>query len=158
MAEKQEIVTQIQAGIEQVNQTFGQLTDEQLDTQVHEGEGGWTARQVLAHLASRADGYNMLFEMAEGGAGFAGGTFDVNTWNQQHVDALAGKSRDELLEEFRATHQAMIERVEAADDATLQTKVPSPRGGEMEISEMLLGSAGRHSIMHSEEVEQALAG
>lgn len=158
MAEKQEIISQIQAGIERVNQTFGGLTDEQLDTQVHEGEGGWTARQVLAHLAGRADGYEMLFQMAEGGAGFRGGGFDVNTWNQQKVDACAGKSRDELLEEFRATHEAMIERVKATDDETLRTKVPSPRGGEVEVGEMLMGSAGRHSIMHSEEVERALAG
>lgn len=158
MAEKQEIIDQIQAGIERVDQTFSGLSDEQLDTQVHEGEGGWTARQVLAHLAGRADGYNMVFQMAEGGKGFAGGDFDVNTWNQQKVDARADKSRDELLEEFRTTHQVMIERVKAADDATLQTKVPSPRGGEIEIGDMLMGSAGRHSIMHSEEVEKALAG
>lgn len=158
MAEKQEIVTQIQAGIERVNETFGSLSDPQLDQQVHEGEGGWTARQILAHLAGRADGYDMLFQMAKGGAGFSSGDFDVDTWNQQHVDARADKSRDELLEEFRNAHRAIIERVETVDDETLQTKVPSPRGGEMAVSDMLMGSAGRHSIMHAEEVERALAG
>lgn len=156
MAERHEIVSQIQAGIERVNDTFGSLTDAQLDQQVH--EGGWTARQILAHLAGRADGYDMLFQMAEGSEGFTSGDFDVDTWNQQHVDARADKSRDDLLEEFRNAHRAIIERVETVDEETLQAKVPSPRGGENAVSDMLMGSAGRHSIMHAEEVERALAG
>ncbi|HYI14922.1 MAG TPA: maleylpyruvate isomerase N-terminal domain-containing protein [Thermomicrobiales bacterium] len=156
MPDKQEIIAAIQEGIERVDSTFSTLTDEQLATTVHEGDGGWTARQVLAHLAGRAKGHQMLLSMATGASpgGFAG--FDVNAWNQQIVDERAGRSRDELLQEFRQTHEALIENVRELPDGAFETLIPSPRGGEVALGDMLAGSGGQHNVNHTIEVEQAL--
>jgi hypothetical protein len=156
MPSKQEIIAAIQEGIERVEATFGGLTDEQLGVRVHEGDGGWTAGQVLAHLAGRAKGHQMLLSVAPEAvpAGFGG--LDVNAWNQQIVDERAGRSRDELLQEFRQTHEALIENVRELPDGAFETMIPSPRGGEVALGEMLAGSGGRHNVNHTVEVEQAL--
>jgi hypothetical protein len=156
MATQQEVIGAIREGIERVEGTFGSLTDEQLATQVHGGDGGWTARQVLAHMAGRAEGHQMLLSMATGAApgGFSG--FDVNAWNQQRVDERAERSRDELLQEFRQVHEALIENVIELPDGAFATMIPSPRGGEIALGDMLAGSGGRHNVNHTIEVEQAL--
>ncbi len=156
MPTQQEIISAIQEGIERVDATFGRLSDEQLAMTIHEGDGGWTAGQVLAHLAGRAQGHQMMLSMATGAAptGFAG--LDVNHWNQQIVDERAGRSRDELLQEFRQSHQALIENVRELPDGAFERMIPSPRGGEVALGEMLAGSGGRHSVNHTVEVEQAL--
>src|SRR5690242_14594360 len=64
VATKEEIIAAIRQGIERVERTFGGLTDEQLQTQVHTEESGWTARDILTHLAGRARGYEMMTGMA----------------------------------------------------------------------------------------------
>ena len=51
VATKAEITVAITDGIDTVVETFSGLSDEQLDTAVY--EDGWTAREVLAHLAGR---------------------------------------------------------------------------------------------------------
>jgi uncharacterized protein (TIGR03083 family) len=156
MATKQEIIAAIQEGIERVEATFGTLTDEQLGTTVHAGEGGWTARQVLAHLAGRSQGHQLLLSMATGAAPPDMSGFNVNDWNQQLVDERSNRSRDELLQEFRQAHEALIENVRELPDGAFEMMIPSPRGGEIALGEMLAGSGGRHNVNHTVEVEQAL--
>jgi hypothetical protein len=156
MASRQEVIAAIHEGIERVEATFGGLTDEQLGATVHDGDGGWTARQVLAHLAGRAAGHQMLLSMATAAAPPDMSGFNVNDWNQQIVDERAGRGRDELLQEFRQTHEALIENVRELPDGAFEKLVPSPRGGEVALGDMLAGSGGRHSVNHTAEVEQAL--
>lgn len=156
MARKQEIISAIQEGIARVEATFGTLTDEQLGTTVHEGDGGWTARQVLAHMAGRAKGHQLMLSMATGAAPPDMSGFNVNDWNQQHVDERTGRGRDELLQEFRQTHEALIENVRELPDGAFESMVPSPRGGEIALGDMLAGSGGQHNVNHTAEVERAL--
>lgn len=154
MATKEEIIATIRQGIARVEGTFGGLTDEQLQVQVHTEEHGWTARDVLTHLAGRAQGYALVNRLAEGGA-MPGAGFDVNAWNQSRIEERAGKSRDELLAEVRATHEGLIASVEALSDEQLGRTITSPRG-EIAFGDMLRLSGGVHSINHTIEVEKAL--
>jgi hypothetical protein len=155
MASKADIVAAIQQGIARVEGTFGALDEARLDTRVHDGEGGWTARQVLAHLAGRAHGHDVLLRMAEAGDAPDFGAIDVNHWNQELVDARAAATRDELLAEFRAVHERLIERVEALPDEVLERQLTMP-SGTFSAGDALAGSGGMHSIRHTEEVEHAL--
>jgi catechol 2,3-dioxygenase-like lactoylglutathione lyase family enzyme len=154
MATKQEIIASIRAGMERVPQTFGSLTDAQLATKVHDGDNGWTAKQILAHLAGRQASYDRAIDMAERGASMSGG-FDLNAWNQEHVDARKDRSRDELLAEVTAVHWALIDRVSKLPDETLTKTIQRPNG-TFPLSDALRMSGGQHSIMHAAEVEQAL--
>ena len=155
MATREEILGAIQQGIDSVEQTFGDLSDDQLATEVY--EGGWNAKEVLAHLAGRQGTYDMIFSLARGGAmpQTPDGGFDVDTWNQRAVDERIDKSRDELLGEFRSVHESLAARVGDIDDAVLQTTVVTPRGDAV-AGDVLAGSGGMHSVTHSADVAQAL--
>ena len=154
MATKQEITTSVREGMDRVQRTFGSLSDAQLATKVHDGENGWTAKQIFAHLAGRQAGYDRMIDMAERGATMTG-TFDVNAWNQQHVDARADRSRDELLAEFMAVHWALIDRVSKMSEESLAKTIQRPTG-TLVLSDALRMSGGQHAITHAAEVEQAL--
>jgi hypothetical protein len=98
----------------------------------------------------------MLLSMATEAAPVGFGGLDVNAWNQQIVDERAGRSRDELLQEFRQVHEALIENVRELPDGAFEMMVPSPRGGDVALGEMLAGSGGRHNVNHTVEVERAI--
>lgn len=156
MATRAEIAGAIQQGMGAVEETFEDLSDEQLATQVYDDGDGWTAKQVLAHLAGRKAGYDMLIEMATGEreASF-GDDMDFNAWNQRFVDERGNESRDELLTEFKTIHEELIEQAAALDDEQLAVTLTMPRG-EMTIGDILAGSGGMHSINHSADVAKAL--
>lgn len=156
MATREEVAGAIQQGIAAVDDTFSGLTDEQLATVVY--DDGWTAKEVLAHLAGRQSTYDMVLNLAQGGElpqPPGGGDFDVDHWNQQVVDQLMDKSRDELIAQSRVVHEALLERVAGLDDETLNATVVTPRG-EMVASDVLAGSGGMHSVNHSADVAKAL--
>jgi hypothetical protein len=156
VATKEEIIATIRQGIDRVERTFGKLTDEQLATQVHSEEAGWTARDILTHLAGRAQGYDLTFRMAEGTPmPSRPGGFDVNAWNQSRIAERAGKTRDELLAEVRAVHEALIARVQEMPDEQLERTIPRAQG-PVPVSDALRGGGGMHAINHTIVVEKAL--
>ncbi len=154
MATKQEITETIRQGNQRVMQTFGGLTEEQMNTRVHFDDIGWTAKQLLAHLAGRAPGHARMIGMAESGAGLPA-DFDLNAYNQQIVDERKDKSRDALIAEFLTVHDALIERVNGMSDEQL-AKTMQWRTGEIPLSDVLRGSGGQHSTNHAAEAEKVL--
>jgi hypothetical protein len=157
MATKHEIVEKIQAGIDQVQQTFGSLSDEQLATTVYDGDGGWTAKEVLAHLAAREPGYERMIGVASGTASFPTGSVDFKALNKAAVEQIVDNSRDELLAQFREVHERLKAQVQNLSDDLLAKTITLPFGDRV-LGDLLLGSGGQHSINHSLDVEKALAG
>ncbi len=158
MATKQEIIAAIRQGQERVRATFGQLSEEQLATRVHDDEGDhWTAKQVLAHLAGRAAGYARLMQLAQGQPPPTppGGRFDVDEWNRQQVEQRIDRPSAELLREFEQVHDDLIRQVEALPDEALDRVVSLP-AGERPLGAVLMMSGGTHSVNHTATVEQAL--
>jgi hypothetical protein len=155
VASKFEIIDAIRAGANRVEATFSQLSDDQLDTRIHDGDRGWTARKILAHLASRGETYELLIKLTEESSGAPPGGFDIDSWNARLVNGREGRSRDELLNEFRSVHEGLIERVSTMREDQLSRQVVLP-SRETTLGDVLLGSGGMHSIQHSEEVEKAL--
>lgn len=154
MASKAEITAAIRDGIDRVDGTFGGLTDDQLAMKVHDGPEGWTARDILAHLAGRERGYGLMFRMAESTTPPTGG-FDVDAWNKARIAERSDRSPAELLAEFRTVHEALIGQIDAQPDEALARTVNGFRG-PVEFGEMMRGSGGAHSVGHAVEVDQAL--
>ena len=155
MATREEIIDAIQAGMNRATSTFSKLSDEQLDAKIHEEPDGWTARQILAHLAGRQPTYDMLISIALDGNGAPPGGFSIDSWNQRLVEERAGHTREELLQEFQYVHEQLIERTRSLRDDQLRLPVVLPNR-ETNLGDVLLGSGGMHSIQHSSEVEEAL--
>lgn len=155
MATKQEIIDGIEVGMKRVDATFGRLSDEQLQRKVHEGEHGWTAKEILAHLAGRQTGYDFIIGLANGKVTVPAGGLDADDWNQKSVDARVNKSRDALLQEFNAVHAGLISTVSNLDDEALGKEIELPIG-KISLGDVLAGSGGKHSVSHALEVEKVL--
>jgi hypothetical protein len=155
LATKTEITDAIRAGINRVEATFTRLDDEQLNTQIHNEPGGWTAHDILAHLAGRKKTYELLINLASNSNGTSPGNLDLDSWNHQIVEERKTLSRHELLSEFRATHEELIDRSNALRDDQLALLLILPNR-ESSLGDVLLGSGGMHSIQHTQEVEEVL--
>ena len=107
-------------------------------------EGGWNARQILAHVASIEWTYPRLIDVArqgapdqasEGSGGAPEGSSKpaqarggIDDYNQRQVEKRAQASVAELLAEFQKNRDATIEAVEQADEALLQVHIRSAGG------------------------------
>jgi hypothetical protein len=97
-------------------------------------ENGWSARQILAHLASSEWTYSRLIaqalEAAQGSGGGAGGVPQaaVDEYNGRQVAKRDGATIDELVAELEANRARTIAAVEALDDELLETPM-GPVGG-----------------------------
>ncbi len=155
MATRAEIIDAIQAGRNRATATFSKLSEEQLQSKIHEGSEGWDARQILAHLANRQPTYDMLVSIAMDGNGTPPGGFSIDDWNQKLVEERTGRTREELLQEFQRVHNHLIERTRKLRDDQLRLPIVLPNR-DTNLGDVLLGSGGMHSIQHASEVEEAL--
>lgn len=127
--------------------------------------GTWTVRDALCHLAARSNGVpnfvariERLAQGAPGGAAARPAGFNIDEINQGQIDARAGHSVDQLLDEIIAGHRGAVEALATVDEALLSRMVPSFRGdGDIEAAAMLLGGTANHDNNHLSEIEQALA-
>src|SRR4051812_29447461 len=84
------------------------------DEIIHSGDGPWTRRQLLAHVA--ANDLRQLVRVRIG-AGIAKSTdaaahaaeLVTHVWNQQRVDERKDRGVEELLAEMRRNRQALID-------------------------------------------------
>ena len=155
MPDKSQITAAIQQGIADVTATFGNLSDEQLATQIHAADGGWTARDILAHLAGREQVYAMMQQVASGGENPFTKVTNYNDFNEARVTDRQGKSRDELLSEVRTVHENLLAQVQAMSDEQLAGVVPIGQRTPT-LGDLMYGSGGTHSSNHAKEVSQVL--
>ncbi len=155
MPDKEQITAAIGQGIADVEATFGGLSDAQLATQVSVEEGGWTARDVLAHLAGREQVYAMMRQAASGGENPFATITNFGDWNQARVTERDGVSRDELLTEFRAVHEDLQARVQALSDDELAASVALGTRTAT-LGDLMYASGGTHSSSHANDVARAV--
>ncbi len=156
MTDRAEIVESIRQGAAQVRRTFGSLSDEQLRTPVHRGEGGWTAKEVLAHLAARQPVNDRLLLMASGDRTALATASTIDDWNHSLVEERVSVSRDALLDEFQAVQDALAAQVMTLPDELLARPIPLPQG-EVPLGDLMGMAGGAHATHHAQEVELAIA-
>jgi uncharacterized damage-inducible protein DinB len=120
-------------------------------------EEGWTAKDILAHVASIEWTYPKLLVLAVQPAGedrdaekaFRRG---IGDYNQRHVEKRRENSVDDLIDEFERNRAATIAAVEDADDALLRERVRSAGGVEGTAAEVLNYVAVVHVRDHLEDL------
>src|SRR5215467_8748590 len=83
------------------------------EMKIHDAEGGWNRRQMLAHIATIDKRHGDRVRLS---AGLPNGTGvssqaempPVNDWHQAQVDARAGTSVKDLLGEYRTNRADFI--------------------------------------------------
>ena len=108
-----------------VSRTFGQLSPQQIETQVHTEEGGWTAKQLLANLTSNDARIDMYLDREASTESLYGPEYW--DWNQHWVNDRDGCDLADLLLEFRDQIASGREKLRSLDDAELDRLVPSSR-------------------------------
>lgn len=89
------------------------VPDGDWDVKIHDSEGGWNRRQLLAHIATIDKRHGMRVRLGAGLPNDSGVTDqsqlpNINAWNQQQVDERAGRTIDELLAEYRQNRADFI--------------------------------------------------
>lgn len=125
-------------------------------------ESGWTAREVLAHVAAIEWTYPRLIDLAEQAraatddrAGDGRPAPDMDGYNQRQVAKRAEASVEELVAEFRRNRAATMAAVEAVDDALLATPIRSTGGASGPLSAVLWSVAVEHVQGHVEDILRA---
>lgn len=162
MTTREEVMKDLTAVVERAEALAARLDDKDLECPTC--EGGWTVKEVFAHLASMGGSPGFFLAMAQraesgGSGGGLGAGFDVDAFNAQQVSARREKTLKELLDEFRRGHEQGIAMLRSAADDLLNKQMPDPfRGGMSTPLEMIKGSCCEHEAGHLDEVEAALKG
>lgn len=124
-------------------------------------EGEWTVREVLCHLAARADSVtNMLGRIERTGPNAATirrAAQAIDEVNQGQIDERAGRSMGALLDEIVAGHAASMATAMTLPDDLLAIEVPRRDGGTWTGGEAFLGSSAAHDRSHLAQIEAALS-
>lgn len=148
---KDDAIAALESDAEAVAAAVSERPDGEWDAGVY--ENGWNARQLLAHLAAIEWTYPKLIERARQAAApsdGAGGSFDMDAYNQRQVAKRADASTDDLLDEFTRNRAATVDALRRADDELLARPARSAGG----VEGTLLGVFASVSVDH---VRQHLA-
>lgn len=154
---KQEAIAAIHELVRRGAELAGRISENDWQRPVY--SGGWNIKQTFAHLASMGGSPGFFISMAQSGQGPPGGAgFDVDEFNAQQVAARDDKSPQELLEEFRTSHDAGVKAVESASDDLLAKEIFNFRGGTSPVLEVIQTAATGHEQEHLDDIERALKG
>ena len=153
---REQLLAALRADAARLPEVVGAIGEAQLERGVY--ENGWSARQLLAHLAAIEWTYPRLIERAQAaqGAGLSegsGGGFDMDAYNERQVSKRARATVAELLEEFGRNRAATIEAVAAADGALLSQPTRSAGGVKGTLLEVLIGVTVGHVREHLRDLE-----
>ena len=123
-------------------------------------ENGWSARQLLAHLAAIEWTYPRLIEQARSPAearptSSASGSFDMDAYNHRQVSNRADATVAELLEEFAQNRQATITAIADAEQELLSQPTRSAGGAQGTLLEVLTNVTVEHVRTHLSDLESA---
>ena len=154
VASTQEIISAYQQSTRRLDGIVAGRSEEELKKVVYPG---WTAKQVLCHLASLSGSAAFFITMAQSGQGMGAG-FDIDRWNAEQVAARRDRPVEEIMAEFRTGHESSIKAVESAPDDLMAKQVPDFSGGMLALADLIKGSATDHEAGHLDDLEKALRG
>jgi uncharacterized protein (TIGR03083 family) len=156
MATRDEIISRMRELREEIEQLAHSATAE---AWAHGSYEGWTARDLLSHIASTSAPASFLLLMAQSGgtSGMGGGDFDQDAFNAQQVAMRAERSVEDVVDEIRANIQRDTQSVDRADQALLEKHYVAPWGTEGTLAEVILASLNEHLGMHVSDLTRALA-
>jgi uncharacterized protein (TIGR03083 family) len=122
-------------------------------------ENGWTARQILAHIASIEWSYPRLIDIARTPPApveeapptraMKGGN---DAYNERQVAKRAHLTVDELLDEFEKNRAATIAAVDAADEALFARRIRSAGGVVGPLATVFYMIAVAHALGHARDI------
>ncbi len=145
---RQELIERYKAGSEAVDQALKDITDDELDMTAADG---WTARQVVHHLAdSETTSYVRLRRLLAEDQPLIAGYDEEEFARRLHYDRPIAAS----LEVFRAVRRASAELLERLSDAEWARAGTHSESGRYDVEEWLRIYAA-HAYDHAEQIRRA---
>jgi len=115
-------------------------------------EDGWTAKEILAHMAS---GHEGMLALAQGRApaGVAPESFDLDAYNEEQRQRAAGWSLAEVIARLEAARAAVRSYILELDEADYGATVHTPWLGDHTQGQFLVFPA-LHEGGHRAELER----
>ncbi len=111
---------------------------------------GWTARDIMAHLATIDERLRAQMQAALDGKPYDNPE-DVNTFNERKVAERRGWSLDKVRAELDQTRNATLALFDSASESQLDNSIDHPRRGRMTLID-LVTHASQHIRTHTNEI------
>ncbi len=166
---KAKLLEELRSGQQDLLDRLGALPEDRFEQGRY--EGGWNARQILAHVASIEWTYPRLIDIARQGSPdqASGGSEKapegsqkptearpvkggIGSYNERQVEKRAQASVAELLAEFKKNRDATIEAFEQADEALLQVEIRSAGGIPGPLARVIFMVAVAHVAGHVNDI------
>ncbi len=161
---KQELLELLRTGGDEVVAILRALPPESLARVCY--AGGWTGREVVAHLAAIEWTCPRLIDLAkqaaadQTGAGGARGDAKtaaprpggIDAYNARQVAKRAGASLDDLVDEFARNRAATIAALEATEEGLLAAPIRSAGGVEGPLGAVIRWVAVDHGHDHVRDI------
>lgn len=115
---------------------------------------GWTARDVLAHLAAGETTVQPLLRRLAAGEGGVPDDFDLARYNAGQLRRRAERTIAELLEELAEARAQTLEALRQATPESLARRGRHPRGFEATL-EQTFRLIALHDREHAEDIRRA---
>jgi hypothetical protein len=154
LATKDQIIGKMEDIQSQIEQAAASMPEDAWTKGVY--EGGWNARELLAHIASMSGTAGFSLGMARmPSAPSLGAGFDEDAFNAQLVTAREHKSTADLVSEVRANFERDITAVRDAPDDLLAKHWRAPWEVEGEVGDVIVMSLEGHLGMHLGDLRAA---
>ena len=152
---RDELIAEIHDAERVVSQTSGGLNPQQIETQVHTEEGGWTAKQLLAHLTSNDARIDMYLDPAASIESLYGPEYWA--WNQRWVDDRDRDELSDLLLEFQSQIASSRGKLLDFDQGGLDRLIPSSGDNPPRpLSDWFHVVCARHCVRHTAGAREVL--
>lgn len=153
---KQEIRDYVERRHKETWQVLQSLTPEELELQVygHGGGPGWTARELIAHLADAEPGLLSQARRVAAGEPPLPPDFDIDRWNRSAVRRRKDESFAAHLRLIASAHEEALQFLDEVDESALDLEGVRP-GQERLTVEGYFRRMVDHRAEHIEDLQRA---
>jgi hypothetical protein len=140
---------------EELLEVIGQMETADWERPVQAGEGGWTVKQVLLHLATSESGQLAAGKAIAAGQPTVPDDFDLNRYNRRQIEKNQARQPPEILFGMAESHQKVLAFLDEVTAEDLDKRGKHGRGDVISL-EQLFYRIGEHEAEHTAEIRKAL--
>lgn len=150
--DKQEMLCRMAEERQKLLQAMEGLTGEQMTRPETVGE--WSVKDILGHIASwDEETLKAVKQLVHEGRPYIMEDLDsVDAWNARQVQKKRGLSLGEVVAEFTAVRQELLEVVEGLTEEQLTQRVQYPWPEEGPLQELIAASTFEHDGEHCRDI------
>ena len=118
-----------------------------------EDDAPWTAKNVLAHIATSEGGQLGQIQRCIKGEVTVPDDFDLRRFNRRSVQKNADKSVDDHFKEIETQHQNMLKALDEVAESDLDKSGRHARGDVITVEAMFIRTT-EHRRQHAEELKK----